>query len=197
MSESLSIQAQIESILFFKGEPVAISLLSSVLKISPEVVEQEIQKLEEYFLREGRGIVLLRNGDKVSLGTTPFMHELIEALRKEELGKELGKAGLETLALVLYRGPISRAEINHIRGVNSNYTLRNLLVRGLIEKDESKGVRGALYKPTFELLAHMGITKIEDLPEYQTLNQEVATFVEADKEDTYEEDEVLDEVVEE
>ena len=68
------------------------------------------------------------------LGTAPQMSATVETLTKEELMKDLGKAGLETISIILYKGPISRAEIDYIRGVQSNFILRNLLVRGLIEK---------------------------------------------------------------
>ena len=139
----------------------------------------------------------MRNGDEATLGTVPEMGALIESLLKEELVKDLGKAGLETLAIVLYRSPITRTEINYIRGVNSNYILRNLLVRGLIEKDEHSTARSTMYKPTFELLSYMGVSKVEDLPEYTSVGGAVETFKNADKaeKEGYEEDEVLDETV--
>ena len=101
---------------------------------------------------------------------------MIEAMIKEEISKDLGKAGLETLATILYRGPISRAEINYIRGVNSNYILRSLQVRGLIEKVENSPARSTIYQPTFELLSYMGISKVEDLPEYEGVNRAVEEF---------------------
>lgn len=191
--KNLSLSSRIESILFFKGEPVAVSELSKILKVSEEEVLQGARDLESALSLQERGITLLRNGNEISLGTVPEMSTTIEALLKEELVKDLGKAGLETLAIVLYRGPISRTEINYIRGVNSNYILRNLLVRGLVEKDENSTARSTIYKPTFELLSYMGISKVEDLPEYQGVTTEVESFKNGSKEDGYEEDEVLDE----
>jgi segregation and condensation protein B len=75
--------------------------------------------------------------------------------------KDLGKAGLETLSIILYQGPISRAEIDYIRGVNSNFILRNLLIRGLIERVENPhDQRSFLYKPTLELISYLGLSKI-------------------------------------
>ena len=197
MHNNLTISAQIEAILFFKGEPVTVRFLASTLKVSEDEVQQGLEALGGA-LREGnRGIVVMRNGDEVTLGTTPQMGATIEALLKEELVKDLGKAGLETLAIVLYRSPITRTEINYIRGVNSNYILRNLLVRGLIEKIDNASARSTMYKPTFELLSYMGVSKVEDLPEYGVVGGEVEAFKNAAKEEkeTYEEDEVLDETV--
>lgn len=195
--QPLNLSARIEALLFFKGEPVSVRFLAQALKVSEDEVAQGLTALEEALRAGGRGIILMRNGDEVTLGTVPEMGALIESLLKEELVKDLGKAGLETLAIVLYRSPITRTEINYIRGVNSNYILRNLLVRGLIEKDEHSTARSTMYKPTFELLSYMGVSKVEDLPEYTAIDAEVVAFKNADKaeKEGYEEDEVLDETV--
>ena len=95
------------------------------------------------------------------------MSALIEKLTKEELMKDLGKAGLETLSIILYKGPVKRSEIDYIRGVNSSFTLRALSVRGLVEKTvDTKDNRRYIYKPSFELLSFMGVKSIEELPDY-------------------------------
>ena len=174
MSETLSISARIEALLFYKGEPVKIAFLAQVLKESEDDIRAGVDTLESELA--GRGIQVIRNGDEVTLGTTRTMSALIEGLIKEELSKDLGKAGLETLAIVLYRGPVARSEVNYIRGVNSNYILRNLLVRGLIEKDESSSARSTVYRPTFELLSYLGVSKVQDLPEYENSREAVEAF---------------------
>lgn len=179
MSGTLNISARIEALLFYKGEPAKVAFLAEVLKATEDDVRTGLDMLETELL--GRGVRLLRNDDEVTLGTTPVMSSLIEGLIKEELSKDLGKAGLETLAIVLYRGPVARSEINYIRGVNSNYILRSLLVRGLIEKVESSA-RSTIYRPTFELLSYMGVSKVEDLPEYGNVHKEVEEFINMDKE---------------
>ena len=183
----LSISAKIEALLFYKGEAVSRKNLSTMLGISPDEVVAGIMKLELELRESGRGVVLLQNGDEVSLGTAPQMSVLIEKLVKDEISKDLGKAGLETLAIVLYRAPVSRSEINYIRGVNSNYILRSLQVRGLIEKIEDAKARSTMYRPSLELLSYMGITKVEDLPEYQQVGAEVEAFKEGDKQEDGEE----------
>ncbi len=169
----MEISKQIEALLFFKGEPVALRYLVDAFDVSEEEVTRALDELEKSLA--DRGVVLLRNGNEYMLGTAPAMSATIEKLVKEELNRDLGKAGLETLTIVLYRGPISRTEINYIRGVNSNYILRNLLVRGLIEKVDQGG-RSTVYCPTFELLAYMGISKVEDLPGYQEIHTAVEEF---------------------
>ncbi len=187
MKLELDISAQIEALLFFKGEPVKIGFLANTLKITEDEAWSGIQILEDKLSL--RGIVLMRNDKEVMLSTASAMGSTIEALLKEEISKDLGKAGLETLAIVLYRGPVARSEINYIRGVNSNYILRSLLVRGLIEKVEGS-VRSTVYRPTFELLSYMGVSKIEDLPEYVSSNKAVEEFKNTSKEQSneYEED---------
>jgi len=175
----MEISRQIEALLFFKGEPVTASFLAKTLGASEEDTLHGLEILEQEL--SGRGIVLMQNGNEYMLGTSPQMGPTIEALLKEELSKELGKAGLETLATVLYRGPILRSEINYLRGVNSNYILRNLLVRGLIEKVDQGG-RSTAYQPTFELLSYVGVSKVSDLPGYEETKKAVEEFKQSDTE---------------
>lgn len=132
-----NLESQIESVLLFKNEPVSTKELSASLGKKADEVKRALKNLQEFY-RE-RGIVIVSNGDEYSLGTHPENSTLIEAMQKEELSRELGRAGLETLAVILYRGPISRREIDQIRGVNSGFILRTLLIRGLIERTESVG----------------------------------------------------------
>jgi len=175
----MEISRKIEALLFYKGEPVTAAFLAKSLGVSQEEALQGLATLEQEL--SGRGIVLMQNGDEYTLSTTPAMGPVIEALLKEELTKELGKAGLETLATVLYRGPILRSEINYLRGVNSNYILRNLLIRGLIEKVDQGG-RSTAYQPTFELLSYMGVSRVQDLPGYEETQKSVEEFKESSKE---------------
>ncbi|MEK7148613.1 MAG: SMC-Scp complex subunit ScpB [Patescibacteria group bacterium] len=169
----MELSKKIESLLFFKGEPVTVGFLAKTLGVSEDDARRGLSELEQSLL--GRGITLMQNGGEYMLGSAPQMGPTIEALLKEEISKELGKAGLETLAIVLYRGPILRSEINYLRGVNSNYILRSLLVRGLIEKVDQGG-RSTVYQPTFELLSYMGVSKVTDLPEYEKTVKEVEEF---------------------
>lgn len=166
------LEQKIEAILFFKNEPVTLSELAKILKVQKENVQITINKLQKDY--ENRGIVLVTNGEKASLGTHPEYSDLIEQIQKEEFSRELGRVGLETLALVLYRGPVARREIDYIRGVNSSFTLRNLLVRGLVEREEEG--RSHIYKPTLKLLQYLGIRKREDLPEFETAFEKITKF---------------------
>ncbi|MEK7461704.1 MAG: SMC-Scp complex subunit ScpB [Patescibacteria group bacterium] len=182
----LNLELKIESILFFKNEPVSVSELAKITGNKPEEIRITLSKLGEFY--KNRGIVIVFDGEFAGLGTHPDAGNLIESLVKEEFSRELSRASLETLAIILYRGPISRREIDHIRGVNSSFILRSLLIRGLIERpddtlaspDETVRVgRSYSYKPTLKLFEHLGITCREDLPEYRVAFKKIEEFEKA------------------
>lgn len=162
---AIELESKIEGLLFYKGEDVSIKKLAELLAVSESDIEESLKKLEVSLI--GRGLVLVRKDDRVVLGISGELSSLIESIRKEEIAKELSKAALETLSIVLYKNGVSRSEIDYIRGVNSSFILRNLLVRGLVEKViDSKDSRKILYRPTFDTLSYMNITSIEQLPNY-------------------------------
>ena len=174
-NQVLNLSAQLEAILFWKAEPVTFKKLAELLKVDQSTVKSTIQELEKNL--QGRGLTLVQTDTEVMLGTAKEFSSLIEQLTKEELTRDLGKAGLETLSIVLYQGPISRADIDYIRGVNSQFILRNLLIRGLVERiDNPKDARSFLYKTTLDLLAHLGVSKVEDLPEYEKVRADIEAF---------------------
>ena len=163
-----NLEQKIEAILFFKGEPVSRKKLSEILRADQTEINEGIEKLKENL--QNRGVVLLEKDNELMLGTAPELSKLIEDLQKEELNKELSKASLETLSIVLYKNGATRAEIDYIRGVNSSFTLRALSVRGLVEKTaDEKDNRRYIYKPSFDLLSFMGVKSIEELPEFQNV----------------------------
>ncbi len=181
----MPLDAQIESILFWKGEPVSINKIATILSKTDDEIKAELEILS--IKLNNRGIQLVFKEDEVMLGTHKDMSDIITKLTKEELIRDLGKAGLETLSIILYRGPVSRRDIDYIRGVNSNFILRNLLVRGLVEKVQAPNdQRSFLYKPTFDLLTHLGISKIEDLPEFVDIRKQVEQHEKAHEEENVE-----------
>ncbi len=172
----MNLTAQIEAILFWKAEPVTVADLVGYLARSEAEITEALVTLTTQLA--GRGITLVRNGDAVMLGTSPEAGDLIEKLTKDELSRDIGKAGLETLTIVLYRGPVTRAEIDYIRGVNSSFILRNLLVRGLVDKITNPAdARSFLYRPTFELLSWLGVKEINELPDQQKVVEELSAIM--------------------
>lgn len=175
---AVSLEKQIEAILFFKSEPMRADELARLLGTTPDAVRAALGELETALA--GRGIRLLRKDDEAALGTAADASPLIERITKEELSRDLGKAAVETLAIVLYRGPVTKAEIDYIRGVNAGFIVRSLLVRGLIERiSNPKDQRSFLYRPTFDLLAHMGAARVEDLPDYAAARARFTAFEES------------------
>lgn len=175
-NKSISISAQIESILFWKGEPVTFKEVAKILDVDESVVKENVSVLQNEL--QNRGIILINTEDKISLNTNPQMSGKISALVKEELSKDLSKATLETLSVILYRGSVSRSEIDYIRGVNSQFILRALAVRGLIDREvDPKDERAYLYKPSIELLAHLGVSNRESLPDFEKINSEILAFM--------------------
>ena len=165
----INLENKIEAILFWKGEPMSRKKLAEILKVGQTELNEGIEKLKENL--SGRGIVLIEKENDLMLGTMPELSKLIEDLQKEELNKDLSKASLETLSIILYKNGANRAEIDYIRGVNSSFTLRALSIRGFVEKTtDPKDSRRYIYKPSFELLSFMGVKSVEELPDYSEVN---------------------------
>ncbi len=155
----------IEGLLFYKSTPQKRAQVMNQLGLNLEQFNVALASLRER-LQTG-ATRLVETGDSIALMTAPELAPFIETLRRDELKADIGKAGIETLAIVLYREPISRAEIDRIRGVNSSFSLRALLMRGLIDRKPGPG--GAhLFSATPALYAHLGITHKHELPNFST-----------------------------
>lgn len=170
----MPLEALLESILFWRGEPLAVTALAKLAAKPLSEVETALTNLTANL--NGRGVQLVRSGETVTLGTHPAAAELLNNLQKEELAGELGGAALETLATVVYRAPVSRAEVDYIRGVNSSYILRQLAGRGLIERVNTKDARGYAYQPTIQFLQHLGLTRWSELPDYESARAKLEAF---------------------
>ncbi len=175
MDSPLYLSSKLEAILFWKAEPVSMKKLGSLLGVGAKELRESLMELAVAL--KGRGLTLVQTDDDVMLGTAKEYSSLIEQLTKEELTRDLGKAGLETISIILYQGPVGRADIDYIRGVNSQFILRNLLIRGLVERvDNPTDSRSFLYKPTLDLLSHLGVSKIQDLPEFEQVRKDIESF---------------------
>lgn len=178
MRDSLELQKLIEAVLFYRGEPMKKSALAALLSVSVEALDEALAQLTLGL--DGRGITLVVDRDTVALGTATMAKEVIETMRREELEGPLGKAGLETLAIVMYRQPVSRADVEYVRGVNSSSILRSLTMRGLIEKKENpRDKRGFVYQTTPELPAALGLTALKDMPEYDAMREKIEQVIAA------------------
>ena len=160
----LSVDAQVESLLFVADGPVSVGRLAEALEVTAGQVERALADLTVAYA--GRGLCLQRIGNRVQLTTTPEAAPYVERFLGLEARTRLSRAALETLAIVVYRQPITRPEIESIRGVSSDSVLRTLLSVGLVEEIGRAPTVGRpiLYGSTFEFLQHFGLSSLEELP---------------------------------
>ncbi|PIZ96970.1 MAG: SMC-Scp complex subunit ScpB [Candidatus Magasanikbacteria bacterium CG_4_10_14_0_2_um_filter_33_14] len=165
----MDIISVLESVLFVASKPLAINKIAKSLEVEKEKIEEALNSLENKYTAVS-GIHLLRSGDDVQLVSNPDNTEFVEKFVKTEFKEDLTKAQLETLTVVAYRGPISRPEIENIRGVNCSIILRNLLIRGLVNETETKDQIVPVYEISVDALRFLGISGVEELPDYISLH---------------------------
>jgi segregation and condensation protein B len=154
----------LESLLFVADEPVAVSQLAKVLEVEVKSIEEALERLRAEYSR--RGLRIQRKGERVQMVTAPEAAPHIERFLGLQLSGKLSTAALETLAIVAYQQPITRARIEAVRGVNCDGVLRTLTRKGLIEEIgrlEQAG-RPILYGTTFEFLQYFGLQDLAELP---------------------------------
>jgi len=176
----------LESLLFVSGEPISEQKLAKICGVSKNEVKEALADLEKEY-HENRGLRILSQNGFYQLASSPENSQFVNQLVSGELQSELSKSALETLSIVAYLGPITRSQIEAIRGVNCTYVLRSLLIRGLIERKETADIRGYLYEVSFDFLKHLGIEKVSQLPDWENLSKnnkvsEFLSFSESEKE---------------
>ncbi len=157
--------AALHALLFASGEPMGKKHLAELLEMKEEELKGVIETLTK--LLKGSGVTIIETESEVELRTAPEAAAFVKKLHEDELSRDLGKASLETLAVISYKNGSTRGEIDWVRGVNSSASLHTLLLRGLIEgKEDEKDKRRIRYSLTTEALAHLGLSRAEDLPRY-------------------------------
>ena len=167
----MNLKNQIESLLFISHKPLSVADLAKLTDSDKPVVENALMELSIEYKQKAGGIELLKLEDKYQLATTAENAELISKFLNTEVTGELTRPSLETLTIIAYRGPVSKVELELIRGVNCSLILRNLLMRGLIEATEDKIRATTVYNVTFDFLKHLGLNSITDLPDFEKLNR--------------------------
>ncbi len=167
----------IEGLLFYKSAPQKKANLLKVYSVTTEDLQVAIAALS---LRLASGATrLIETDTEIALVTAPELAPFIEDIRKAEIKSDIGKAGAETLAIILYRGAVTRSDIDRVRGVNSSFILRNLLIRGLVERKESMRGSGYTFTITPALLAKLGVTNARELTDFAKVTDALETFVAA------------------
>jgi segregation and condensation protein B len=168
MGGMLTPPAVLEAILFASGEAIEKKQLAKFLEITDQELTVALEVLTDSL--KGHGIALIETKDAVELRTAPEANPVLKKLRESELSRDLGKASLETLAVIAYQNGATRAQVDWVRGVNSTASLRTLLLRGLIEaKEDEADKRRLQYSITTEALSHLGLTSTDQLPRAQEL----------------------------
>mgnify|MGYP003502850150 FL=1 len=160
----LSLSAKLEALLFVSGEPVATAQLAAALDVAPSVIERGLNELDASL--SSRGLRLQRNAGRSQLTTAPQLAELVEHFLGLEATSHLSRAALETLAIIAFQQPVTRPQIDSIRGVNSDSMMKSLLHKNLIlESGRADGPgRPILYSTTPEFLQHFGLNSILEMP---------------------------------
>ncbi len=162
----------IESLLFISGKPMSIAKMSEILEKKEEEIVVAADGLMEEYNSSDRGMHIQKTSSSYQMATSPASSHIIRDYIKSEQTGELTKPSLETLTIIAYRGPITKAELEQIRGVNCSLIIRNLLIKGLVEAKENREKMATVYSVTFDFLRFLGISKVDDLPDFEKLNSD-------------------------
>jgi len=174
--DNLTLDKKIEALLFMKAEPMEIARLAKLCDVDDGAIRNTLATLK--LRMEAGATTVVVTDDTVALATRPEAYEFLLKVLKLERTEPLTKAQLETLSIITYEHPVSSAKIEYIRGVNSRYSIRSLMLRGLIERKVSNDdARVSLYSPSIDLLQLMGVNGVTSLPHYDTVKGKLARAV--------------------
>lgn len=160
--------AALHALLFASGEPLEKKYLAKLLELKESELAVVTKALSDSL--KNSGTTVIETDGELELRTAPEAAPIIKKLRESELARDLGKASLETLAVIAYQSGSTRGEVDWVRGVNSSTSLRTLLMRGLIEgREDERDKRRIRYSLTTEALAHLGIASADELPRAEEL----------------------------
>ena len=166
-----NIVSQLESILFVASKPLSFVRLAKALNAPSEDIGLALESLQEKYNTPDSGVRLLKNNDEYQLVSSPENREVAEQFLKAEISGELTKPQLETLTVISYCGPVTKPELEQIRGVNCSLIIRNLMMRGLVKEIDDLTALVPTYQVTMEYLRHLGLNSVEELPNYAELHR--------------------------
>lgn len=167
-----SIKSKIESLLFISAKPMAASQMADLLNADKKEVIINADELLENYKNSQAGVQIIKDGSKYQMVSAPANAKVIQEFIKDETTGELSRPSLEALTIIAYRGPVTKIDLDRIRGVNCALILRNLLIRGLIEGKFDKKKNETYYNATFDFIRFLGLNGIKDLPDYERLRQD-------------------------
>lgn len=164
--------SQLESLLLASPRPLSLRKLAELTGRPAEAVTSALEDLSQKFNAPESGLQLLRHSQSAQFVTSPLNSKLVTTFLKEEQAGELTRPALETLTIVAYRGPISKVQLDTIRGVNCSLILRHLMIKGLVEAKANKDKYQTSYQVTNDFVRYLGLTEISQLPEYDQLHHD-------------------------
>lgn len=167
------IKTDVEALLFASAKPISAKSIAKILEVKPEEVQAVIETLKGEKNVEGSGIHLIDQEGMLQLVTNPASAPFVAQLSKEEFMGELTRPQLETLSIICYRGPVTKPEIEQIRGVNCSLIIRNLMIRGLIEEREDVSRLQPVYTASLDFVRHLGVDALSALPEFGRFHDDV------------------------
>jgi len=163
---------QIESLLFIAGKPMTAKKIAEILHAKSDDVAKAADELVAWYAEQNRGIVIMASNATYQMATSADTSPLIKEFIKSEQSGELTKPSLETLTIIAYRGPVSKMELEQIRGVNCSLILRNLLIKGLIDAEFDRKLKQTMYMITLPFLEFLGLRTQKELPKYDELSSD-------------------------
>jgi len=167
----MNLSSQLETILFVASKPLSVKKIAKVLSVQDQDIFEAFSVLSQKYNQSESGVVILENNGELQMVSNSENKLVAENFVKAEISDELTKPQLETLTVVSYCGPITRPELDQIRGVNCSLILRNLMMRGLVKESEEQNSILPKYEVTMEYLRHLGLGSISELPDYDKLHQ--------------------------
>ncbi len=168
----MSIKSKIESLLFIAAKPISLNKLAELIEAPKEEVERAGDELVGEYKENMKGFQVVKNHSQYQMVSSPENSDVVKKFINDETTGELSRPSLETLTIIAYRGPISKFDLDRIRGVNCSLILRNLLLRGLIEAETDQKKKDTYYNVSFDFVRFLGISDIKELPDYEKLSKE-------------------------
>lgn len=166
----MNLKSRLESLLFVNSDPLEYETASEVTGASIKKIQEAIGQLSNEYREQNRGLNIIKKTNQAQMVASPENSDVVEELTDRKVKSDLTRAQLEALTIIAYRNPVTKPELEEIRGVNCTRILKNLMMRGLIEEQEKEDRIVSEYILSPEAMQYLGISSPEELPEYDELN---------------------------
>ncbi len=168
----MNLKRDIESLLFVAAKPLTLKKIAELTGGQPEAVAAAVGELRLEYNRDEKGVQIQQHGQQVQMVSSPLAAKVVAAFVKDEESGELTDPAIETLTIIAYRGPMTKSELDQIRGVNCSLILRHLMMKGLVEASEDRAKMMTRYSVTLDFLRFLGVRSVDELPDYRPLRND-------------------------